>query len=490
MKPFCEHPVVILNPAARKFCYTHSGVHIYIHNSHVAYFVEYTDICFNRFLPRRNDITPSNYEYSYVVDDDGTTLPLYICVPCGRCRVCRYRKSNELAARCVAETNEYDTVPYFITFTYNNDNVPCDGVRKADLQLFFKRLRTRLDNLGIVHEIRYLAVAEYGSKTFRPHYHVILWNFPKSEYFPNLTSVIRFLERCWSRYDLDANGKRIPLRDSSGAVMRFPSGRPRYSVSQIGFIKVMPVSDGCPAYVLKYMRKAPVVPDGKNPTFMLSSKRNGGIGSAWIKRQKDWFRNNPNALSLQLVDKVVSGRVVNMPITPYVKNLLLGTPSTVIPSKQYNNIKCFVNGYRNLMVLFEHLRNLDANSVDFLCMNRRVVFNSVYDLPLSPRIRECVQRLDFMDFSMPKRPSDYYSTFNYHDTMDAIYSHLDDLENLTEIILDYSDYSDYFADVEKFKALRYCAMVNCFKDAPVRSVDDFVAALDYRTKRDAHKEVF
>ena len=128
--------------------------------------------------------------------------------------------------RCVAETNRWGTVSYFISFTYNNDNLPKDGVQKRDLHLFFKRLRSRLDYYGIEHNLRYFAVAEYGSKTKRAHYHVILWNFP-AKTFPSVMAIQHFIENAWSKfvYVCDTIGKnhRVPLRDTTGHDLRYPS---------------------------------------------------------------------------------------------------------------------------------------------------------------------------------------------------------------------------------------------------------------------------
>ena len=62
----------------------------------------------------------------------------------------------------------------FVTLTYNNDNLPYNEnailptLRKKDLQMFFKRLRSRID------KIKYFACGEYGDVTQRPHYHMIL----------------------------------------------------------------------------------------------------------------------------------------------------------------------------------------------------------------------------------------------------------------------------------------------------------------------------
>lgn len=65
----------------------------------------------------------------------------------------------------------------FVTLTYDTLHVPITkngfmSLNKVDLQKFFKRLR-KLDG---TRKIRYYAVGEYGGKTLRPHYHLILFN--------------------------------------------------------------------------------------------------------------------------------------------------------------------------------------------------------------------------------------------------------------------------------------------------------------------------
>ena len=49
-----------------------------------------------------------------------------------------------------------------LTLTYNNEHLPKNGVFPEEIQLFFKRLRTKLDRRGISHNLRYIAVSEYG----------------------------------------------------------------------------------------------------------------------------------------------------------------------------------------------------------------------------------------------------------------------------------------------------------------------------------------
>lgn len=65
----------------------------------------------------------------------------------------------------------------FTTLTYAPENVPPRGLRKKDLQKFFKRLRK------LVPELKYFACGEYGEDeryTKRPHYHAILFGISKA----------------------------------------------------------------------------------------------------------------------------------------------------------------------------------------------------------------------------------------------------------------------------------------------------------------------
>lgn len=66
----------------------------------------------------------------------------------------------------------------FVTLTYSPENLPDDGsVQVEHLQLFLKRLRKALEP----RRIRFYAVGEYGERTMRPHYHLILYGVPMTE---------------------------------------------------------------------------------------------------------------------------------------------------------------------------------------------------------------------------------------------------------------------------------------------------------------------
>lgn len=100
-----------------------------------------------------------------------------IPVPCGRCAGCRMEYSREWADRCCLEVMSGDlNRSYFLTLTYDDKYLPDDGtLQYSDVQAFLKRLRKR------VGSFRYFGCSEYGDCTFRPHYHLILFDIDLSD---------------------------------------------------------------------------------------------------------------------------------------------------------------------------------------------------------------------------------------------------------------------------------------------------------------------
>lgn len=100
----------------------------------------------------------------------------FIDVPCGKCLACLSRRKQDWMFRLKQElSNSFGSV--FVTLTYDEEHLPrsyIGGVPtlvKRELQLFLKRLRK-----SHVTPIRYFAIGEYGPQTYRPHYHLILFN--------------------------------------------------------------------------------------------------------------------------------------------------------------------------------------------------------------------------------------------------------------------------------------------------------------------------
>lgn len=106
-------------------------------------------------------------------------------VPCGRCAFCAATRRSDWATRIHFEARKH-IGSKFITLTYSDNNLTWKNGKpqlvKADLRNWFKRVR----KAG--YKCRYYAVGEYGARTYRPHYHVLL--------FGDIPD--RVLEKAWS----------------------------------------------------------------------------------------------------------------------------------------------------------------------------------------------------------------------------------------------------------------------------------------------------
>ena len=125
-----------------------------------------------------------------------------ITIPCGKCVECLQRKRQEWVFRLLSELKDAQTC-YFVTFTYDDEHLPKDDLGyyqldKRDVQLFFKRLRKQYPENGI----RYFLCGEYGTHTFRPHYHAIIFNLPLDN-TPSRIKLTKKLETIWQKGHVD-----------------------------------------------------------------------------------------------------------------------------------------------------------------------------------------------------------------------------------------------------------------------------------------------
>lgn len=105
---------------------------------------------------------------------DGTVRLL---LPCGGCIGCRTTRAREWALRCTLELASHE-VACWTTLTYADEYLP-PSLRKDHLQGFLKRLRESHRRSGAA-SVRFFASGEYGERTFRPHYHAILYGVPRT----------------------------------------------------------------------------------------------------------------------------------------------------------------------------------------------------------------------------------------------------------------------------------------------------------------------
>lgn len=194
-----------------------------------------------------------------------------IKVPCGKCYACKVRNARDWMTRCLVEARYWSEIS-FCTLTYDNDHLPAaSSLCKRDLQLFFKRLRKRLDNKPIA----YLACGEYGSKRGRPHYHALIFGWcPADGILTPSTS-----HGGYSQYDSPLLSQLWPLGLSRFSICGSDSG-------QIA------------GYVARYAakkRSSKPLEDGQIKEFILSSRRielpDGGHGAIG-KRYLDEFESS------------------------------------------------------------------------------------------------------------------------------------------------------------------------------------------------------
>lgn len=109
---------------------------------------------------------------------------------CGACPECLQKKSRQWALRCSMEAK--NNVGMMVTLTYDTYKYDCYGniigenlnadmeLSKRDVQNFFKRLRAKFSDKNI----KYLATAERGKRTNRPHYHCLIFGLVFDDLIP------------------------------------------------------------------------------------------------------------------------------------------------------------------------------------------------------------------------------------------------------------------------------------------------------------------
>lgn len=242
-----------------------------------------------------------------------------IDIPCGKCVGCRLDYSRQWATRMVMESMLYKH-NYFITLTYSNeymDSMPekyknVDGAYTLypnDLSAFIKRLRRKfeyeLDHVGV----RFYACGEYGSKTFRPHFHICLFNAP----IPDCIQV--------------GNNKiGQPLFDSNFVSSLWPCGH--ICIGELNW-------QTC-AYTARYTMKKAGGQDAEyyrelnlNPEFVRMSRRPGIGFDYFCDHQDSFFDNDKIVLPATSKDK----RNVQKIPTYFVKKMQDLDPVSVASSK-------------------------------------------------------------------------------------------------------------------------------------------------------------
>lgn len=174
-------------------------------------------------------------------DDDGSISSWtpdgdVIKVPCGKCIGCLLDRSRMWADRCMLEM-QYHASNLFVTLTYDDVHVPVSyypdpdtgealpslTLCRRDVQLFLKRLRRRTGQ-----KIRYFGSGEYGTNTYRPHYHLIMFGLSLDD---------------------------LTLAGRSGTGYQYYTSALLSDTWQKGFVSVAPATWETAAYTARYVTK-------------------------------------------------------------------------------------------------------------------------------------------------------------------------------------------------------------------------------------------
>jgi hypothetical protein len=193
-------------------------------------------------------------------------------VSCGRCPACKQNRINGWVVRLEKHSRHQETA-HFITLTYSEDNQAKrtkNGLLTLEykhVQLFLKQVRNiqKAEYAKFSKEINqpvrgpqlsYYVAGEYGSRTSRPHYHLIMFN-----------ASLDIIHRAWG------------TNTSKGWIPR-------------GNVHSGNITGGSIRYTLKYISKPSRIPlfkgDDRTPEFSYMSK---GIGKSYLnKRTIAWHK--------------------------------------------------------------------------------------------------------------------------------------------------------------------------------------------------------
>lgn len=390
MQVKCESPRIILNPKAPELLLRFKH---YVLNGREYYKKRYSchmsDFRYSDFSPRRNNITLDNIESSYVIDDaSGQIFMLYLAVPCGHCSICKKSKINSFVKRCEYESQMYNSMPWFGTLTYRYE--PVDGVSVRDVQLFLKRFRINLKRAGYNFKIRYVIVGEYGKNTHRAHYHFVFWgidSFHNSSY----REIENLLNISWHQGFI--RSRLVDLKDDKGFF-----------------------------YTAKYLKKDCYVPEGKNSTFVLSSRGSGGIGSSFIDREAPKIRKSLN-VDYKYRNKW-NGKVESIMWCSYVLNRVFPSFCRSVKHEFRNDVHDFIYYFKQherFLVfmgrdLVEFFSSLYVRLSKWMFLPRDFdtspITHGVFDVSYLENLKTRIEYgISFIDFSLANKLSSLRSRF-------------------------------------------------------------------------------
>lgn len=191
-------------------------------------------------------------------------------IPCGKCIGCRLDYSKQWATRCMCEA-ACSSHSYFLTLTYDDEHLSNPSLSKKDMQKFMKDLREYYRIHYGITNIRFFGCGEYGSTSFRKHFHLLVFNMPIDDL-------------------------KIYKRDRGFA---YYNSKTIESIWKNGYCVIGDCTWESAAYVARYVVKKKKGKDSKEfyeklgiePEFVLMSRK-PGIGAQYLELYKDKIYKN------------------------------------------------------------------------------------------------------------------------------------------------------------------------------------------------------
>lgn len=147
-----------------------------------------------------------------------------VCVPCGKCEICKSNRRNEWSIRLAIHVEACKTMPLMVTLTYDNAHIPeinsntleikrhlewyslykanlawnFPTVYRPDVSAFLKAYKRKfsLDN----QHFQYFGCSEYGDIFGRPHIHLLFFGDDElyKAFFEDTEKARSRINSCWS----------------------------------------------------------------------------------------------------------------------------------------------------------------------------------------------------------------------------------------------------------------------------------------------------
>lgn len=183
-----------------------------------------------------------------------------VTIPCKNCIGCVQDYKKERTKRLILEAQN-GKKNYFITLTLNEEN-KTKNVSKKTLSNFIKKLRTSQEKY-FNNKIRYFGCGEYGSKTLRSHYHVIIFNLVYNNC--NIEEINKYIENIRKK----GHTETALLNEASAAYVAGYATKKQLS-----------------KYKNKQLKKRGIEPE------FINMSRNPGIGALYVNKHKEELIKN------------------------------------------------------------------------------------------------------------------------------------------------------------------------------------------------------